>query len=159
MLFLVSNVYLLLNYGDFIDGSTSSTSSPYAQVLSTTNPAQAHADFVKTRLGGTDTTGTQHVNGSGSGSGSNKNSSGFFQKYRIPIFAVAAVGGILVFLGAVYLVTRRRKPTYRPLYDPAPAAMPMQHVSGYNSGYNTGTPYPDHTQAGASYSDPWTHRQ
>jgi hypothetical protein len=146
----LTNVYLVLNYGDFIDGSPSNTSNPYVQILSTTNPAAAHADFVATRLGGSDTTGSQtfHGAGSGSGSGSNK-SSGFFQKYRIPVFVVAAVGGIAAFLAAVYLVTRRRKSAYRPLYDPAPAAMPMQHVTGYNAGYNTGAPY----------SDPWTHRR
>lgn len=145
----------MLDYGDFIDGSAANTSHPYVQVLSTTDPAQAHADFVATRLNGTDTTGSQHF--TGSGSGSNTKSSNFFQKYKIPIFAVAAVGGILVFLGAVHLVTRRRKPSYRPLYDPAPAAMPMQHVTGYNTGYNTGTPYPD--QTATPYSDPWTYRR
>jgi hypothetical protein len=138
----------LLNYGDFIDGSVYNSSDPYAQILSTTDPASAHADFVATRLGGKDTTGSQSFrgSGSGSGSGSSKKKSGFFQKYRIPIFAVAAVGGIAAFLGAVYFVTRRRKTTYRPLYEAAPAgAMPMQHVTGYNSG--------------AQYSDPWTNRR
>jgi len=146
----VSNVYLVLNYGDFIDGSTNNTANPYVQILPTTNPASAHADFVATRLGGKDTTGAQHFSGSGSGSGSGNKSPGFFQKYRIPIFVVAAGVGIAAFLGAVWFVTRRGKPTYRPLYDPAPAAMPMQtHVTGYNSGYNTG----------AQYSDPWTHRR
>jgi len=148
----LSNVYLMLDYGDFIDGSTNNTAIPYAQILSTTDPAAAHADFVATRLGGVDTTGSQTFNSSGSGSGSGSGSSekSFFQKYRIPIFAVAAVGGIAAFLAAVYLVTRRRKPTYRPLYDPAPAGdMPMQNVAGYNTGYNTGAPY----------SDPWTHRR
>jgi len=142
----------VLNYGDFIDGSTSNTSNPYVQILSTTDPAAAHADFVATRLGGKDTTGSQTFKGSGSGSGSNK-SSGFFQKYRTSIFVVAAVGGIAAFLAAVYLVTRRRKSAYRPLHDPAPAAMPMQHVTGYNAGYNTG---PGHnTGAPSPYSDPW----
>lgn len=135
----------MLNYGDFIDGSGSNTINPYVQILSTTDPASAHADFVATRLSGKDTTGTQSFKGSGSGSGSNK-SSGFFQKYRIPIFAVAAVGGIAAFLAAVYFVTRRRKPAYRPLYEAAPAPMPMQHVTGYN----TGAP---------PYSDPWTNRR
>jgi hypothetical protein len=74
----------VVNYGDFIDGSTSNTSSPYVQILSTTDPAKAHADFVATRLGGKDTTGSQHLNGSGSSKKS------FFQKYSI-LFAAAAV--------------------------------------------------------------------
>jgi len=84
MFSLVTNVYLVLNYGDFIDGSTSNTSNPYVQILSTTDPAKAHADFVATRLGGNDTTGSQHFKSSGS---SNKS---FFQKYSI-LFTVAAV--------------------------------------------------------------------
>ena len=54
-----------------------------------------------------------------------------------------AVSGVLALTGAVWLVTRRRRPVYRPLYDPAPVGdMPMQHVTGY------GAPVP--------YSDPWT---
>jgi hypothetical protein len=82
---LVSNVYLLLNYGDFIDGSTSNTSDPYAQILSTTDPAEAHADFVATRQGLNNTTDSPYFNSSGSDKKS------FFQTYRYTIFAVAAV--------------------------------------------------------------------
>jgi len=144
----LSNVYLLLNYGDFISGSTNNTADPYVQILSTTDAATAHADFVARRLEGKDSTGSQH-NGSKSGTGSSKKS--FFEKYRTSIFVVAAVMGVAVFLGAVWFVTRRRKPTYRPLYDPAPAGdMPMQNVTGYNTEYNTQAP---------PYSDPWTHRR
>jgi len=135
----LSNVYLLLDYGDFTDGNTSNTAAPYVQILSTTNPAAAHADFVATRLGGVDTTGSQHISSPGSKSGSK----GFFQRFRIPIFVGAAVGGVAMLTGAVWLTAKRRKPAYRPLYDPAPAgAMPMQHVTGYS----TGAP---------PYSDPW----
>ncbi|KAE9408889.1 acid protease [Gymnopus androsaceus JB14] len=57
------NAYALFNYGDFIVSSTNNSESsrgdPYVQLLSTTDPAQAHLDFVKTRLGGVDTTGSQ----------------------------------------------------------------------------------------------------
>jgi hypothetical protein len=66
-----------MNYGDFIDGSTPNSSDPYVQILSTTDPAQAHADFVAARLSGAFS----------SGSGSSKKN--FF--HRIPIFAVVAV--------------------------------------------------------------------
>jgi hypothetical protein len=75
----------LLNYGDFIDGSTSNTSDPYVQMLSTTDPAQAHADFVATRSGLQNTTDSPHFNGSGS------SKMCFFRKYGIPIFAVVTV--------------------------------------------------------------------
>lgn len=134
-------MYLLLDYGDFIDGSVNNTANPYVQILSTTDPAEAHADFVATRLGGKDTTGSQHIS---SGSGSN---SGFFHKYRIPIFAAAAVAGVAALAGVVWLVAKRRKAAvYRPLYDPAPVGdMPMQNVTGYS--------------AGTPYSDPWTNRR
>jgi hypothetical protein len=87
---LVSNVYILFNYGDFIDGSTPNSSDPYVQILSTTDPAQAHADFVATRLNGnfSGSTDSPHFNGSGS---SKKSSF-----HRIPIFAVVAM--VLCFL-------------------------------------------------------------
>ena len=80
-----------------------------------TNRAEAHADFVATRLNGQDTTSSQHYS-------TGQGNTGFFQKYRILIFAATAVAGVLALTGAVSLVPRRRKPVYRPLYDPAPAA-------------------------------------
>ncbi len=141
-------MYVLLDYGDFIDSSTSNTAAPYVQLLPTTDPAAAHADFVATRLGGVDTTGSQKNAGSTTNSGSSSGGGGFFQKYKIPIFVGVAVVGLAVFLLAVWLVTRQRRPAYRPLFEPAPAGdMQMHHVSGYNGG-----PQPQ-------YADPWTHRR
>lgn len=55
---LVRNVYALFDYGDFIHGFT----DPYIQFLSTTEPAEAHQDFVTVRLNGVDTTGAQRLN-------------------------------------------------------------------------------------------------
>jgi len=46
------NVYLLVDYGDFIDGSLNTTADPYVQLLSITDPTAAHADFVDVRLNG-----------------------------------------------------------------------------------------------------------
>ncbi|KDQ62634.1 hypothetical protein JAAARDRAFT_54556 [Jaapia argillacea MUCL 33604] len=51
------NTYTLLNYGDFIESSTTSNADPYVQLLSMTDPTVAHADFVKVRMGGVDTSG------------------------------------------------------------------------------------------------------
>jgi len=141
---VLSNMYVLLDYGDFIDGSTSNTANPYVQFISTTNPATAHAEFVAARLGGKDTTGSQHVSGS---NGSGSSSSQFFQKYKIPIIAAASVAAIALISLAARLATRRRKPTYRAIFEPAPAgAMQMQYVSGYNAG-------------APPYADPWSHRR
>ncbi|KAK7060710.1 hypothetical protein VNI00_000441 [Paramarasmius palmivorus] len=53
------NVYQLLNYGDFVDGSNSTVADPYMQLLTTIDKGAAHRDFVNLRLGGTDTSGSQ----------------------------------------------------------------------------------------------------
>lgn len=47
----VRNVYILLDYGTFINGTTD-TNEPFVQLLSTTDPAQAHLDFVNVRGAG-----------------------------------------------------------------------------------------------------------
>ncbi|KAH9978210.1 aspartic peptidase domain-containing protein [Lactifluus volemus] len=135
----LSNVYLLLNYGDFIDGSTSSTATPYVQILSTTNPADAHSDFVATRLNGVDN--APSLNHSG-----NANQSSFFSKNKIPIIIGASAAVVALIAGVAAHVIRRRKMAYRPLFDPAPQQdMHLNYVSGYN-------------QPGGHYADPWGNR-
>ena len=128
---LVSNVYALLDYGDFTDDSASNTSSPYVQLLSTTDPAEAHADFVATRLNGTDTTGSQHY-----GTGES-----FFQRHRIPLIIAVVVVGVAALAGAVWLVVRRRKRVYHSLPNPPVGDISMEHVTRHRSG--------------EPYSDPW----
>ncbi|KAG5638676.1 hypothetical protein H0H81_011056 [Sphagnurus paluster] len=54
------NTYTLINYGDFIAGSNQ-TSNPYIQFLATTDPKEAHTDFVTVRLNGIDTTGNTAI--------------------------------------------------------------------------------------------------
>ncbi|KAI0250550.1 aspartic peptidase domain-containing protein [Lactifluus subvellereus] len=138
----LSNVYLLLNYGDFIDGSTDKTAAPFAQLLSTTDPGSAHTDFVATRLGGKDTTQPHANTQKGSGQ---KSSGSFFSKNKVPIFIGAAVAVAALIAGVLLLVSRRRKAAYRPLVDPAPQGdMQMHYVSGYNTG--------------GRYADPWNRR-
>jgi len=155
-------MYVLLNYGDFIDGSTSNTADPYIQFVSTTDPAAAHADFVATRLEGKDTSGSQHNTGSGSSGDSGSSSKSFFQKYKYPLIAAAAV----VVLGALstlsFILTRRRrrtcKKTYQPLFAPAPAGdMQMQYVAGYNPAPAPPQYAPPHTTG--QYADPWNYRR
>lgn len=51
------NAYLLVNYGDFVDGAAGKA-PPYVQLLSVTDPTAAHLDFVNARPG-TTTTGMQ----------------------------------------------------------------------------------------------------
>jgi len=137
-------MYAFLNYGDFIDGSPSNTADPYIQFLSTTDAAKAHTEFVAQRLNGKDTTGHQSKPNNSSVGSKTKS---FFQKYKVPILGAAAVVGAAAIAGIVWSVVRRRKPAYRPLYEPAPVGLAMPTVSGY--GYN----------AGAQYADPWTQRR
>lgn len=53
---LVRNAYLLINFGDFVDGNPDKQKDPFMQFLSTTNAKTAHQDFVDTRLNGNDIT-------------------------------------------------------------------------------------------------------
>ncbi|KAK0441622.1 aspartic peptidase domain-containing protein [Armillaria borealis] len=48
------NVYTVFNFGDFVPGGNDTTirGDPYIQFLSTTDPAEAHSDFVAVRLSG-----------------------------------------------------------------------------------------------------------
>ncbi|KAH9037651.1 acid protease [Lactarius pseudohatsudake] len=84
----LTNVYLLIDYGDFVDGTTK-TDDPYVQFLPMTDPAAAHADFVATRLSGKDTTSSQRNSGSGG-------PKGLFEKHKILILAGAAAAGALL---------------------------------------------------------------
>jgi len=134
------NVYILIDYGDFVDG-TSSTAAPYIQLLATTDPTEAHQDFVNVRLGGKDDQTWQLLPAPSTGS-SPKADSPFVRgiKYYWPI--IAGVGGALVVIIIVScLCVRRRRRThgrpfwrgqrsYQPLHDPAPVGMqPMGHDS------------------------------
>jgi len=51
------NTYTLLDYGDWIKDSSVDQGDPFVQLLSVTDAAAAHKDFVKIRLSGVDTTG------------------------------------------------------------------------------------------------------
>ncbi|KAH9065115.1 acid protease [Lactarius deliciosus] len=81
----LTNVYLLINYGDFVDGTTK-TGDPYVQLLSMTDPAAAHADFVATRLGEKNNTSSP-LNPGPNGA------KGLIEKHGIPVLAGVAVAG------------------------------------------------------------------
>ncbi|TFK70925.1 acid protease [Pluteus cervinus] len=50
------NTYTLLDFGNWIDGSSSNQDNPYIQLASVTSSSSARDDFIKVRLGGVDTT-------------------------------------------------------------------------------------------------------
>jgi hypothetical protein len=174
------NVYVLINFGDFVDGG-SSKAAPFVQMISTTNnTAQAHTDFVTARLGGVDTTvqlnALGHMNSTPSANPSSKT--------RIIEIAAIAGGGALLLLallvccccGCCRAVTRRFRGgqgrasgrraqggiigqgKYQPLDAPAP---------GHGPGYSTQGPiyHPQYdiplsqTGGGGGYSDPYAHQR
>lgn len=132
---LVRNVYLLINFGDFVDGSNSSVADPYIQLLSTTDLNAAHSDFVNTRLSGKDTTSSQAAllpasegqhspDDTDSSSGNSikdtvnkaKNGVESFFKKSIWIVVGAAVAGALILAAIAYCLfrsCRRRRSTLR----------------------------------------------
>ncbi|KAF7298775.1 Aspartic peptidase A1 [Mycena indigotica] len=52
------NAYTLMDYGEWIERTSNDRGDPFMQLLPLTNRATAHADFVKVRLNGVDTTGS-----------------------------------------------------------------------------------------------------
>jgi hypothetical protein len=107
----VRNVYLLINYGDFVDG-TATKALPYVQLLSVTDSAAAHMDFVQTRLGGVDTTGMQVFSADRPVSSPDDVSSGRKDKQTRTIVIWSVVAGSLFlvsFAVAVYITLKRRR--------------------------------------------------
>jgi len=148
----VRNVYILIDYGDFVDG-TSNTANPYIQLLSTTDDlSEAHQDFVKIRMGGKDDANWQLLPPSSTGSPP-KSESQFVRKikYYWPIIAGVAGFLILAILISCLCMRRRKKKgtgafwrskrSYQPLGEPAPLGMhtfgkegaPRQSVSDYRN--------------------------
>ena len=151
----VRNVYILIDYGDFVDG-TSNTADPYIQLLATTEPVEAHQDFVNVRLGGKDDANWQLLPASSTGS-SPKGESQFVRriKYYWPIIVGVAGLLLLILLISCLCIRRRRRnnarpfwrgqKSYQPLNDPAPVGM---HTLGPN-----GAPRPS-----TDYRNPWDSR-
>jgi len=147
---------MLIDYGDFVDG-TSNTANPYIQLLAITDDlTEAHQDFVNVRMGGKDNANWQLLPPSSTGSPP-KSESQLVRgiKYYWPI--IAGVGGFLVLaiLISCFCMRRRKKAgarpfwrskkSYRPLHDPAPVGMqslgsdgaPRQSASDYRNPWDS----------------------
>ena len=92
----MTNVYLLLDYGDFIDTTTNNTANPYVQLISTIDPTTAHKEFVAMRLNGTNPLGTNQTSGSHRANGSVGMAKGFVETYKT--LFIAGVAGAVVLL-------------------------------------------------------------
>ncbi|KIJ43065.1 hypothetical protein M422DRAFT_779838 [Sphaerobolus stellatus SS14] len=123
------NAYMLVNFGDFVDGNLEHQGDPYMQLLSVTDPAEAHQDFVNGRLEGVDTTASQTrfnttvIDNIVPPPEDNKGKK-FFSKNWPYFVGAALVGFTLIFSGCIWSMMRKRRRgagPYRPLNDPAPA--------------------------------------
>ncbi|KAF7977727.1 hypothetical protein HWV62_2792 [Athelia sp. TMB] len=174
------NAYLLVNFGDFVDG-TSVTANPYVQLLSlTNNTAEVHKDFVNVRLGGKDTTINLN-NGNGSSSSSSSSSTSpknWWDKLSSTtkkiIIASAAGGACLIVLLLAFCCCCRSRgaranagtgvmgfggQTYRPLNEPAPGAATETYALP-NVGYNQPPPpgYGNYPYSQQQYQTAWDPR-
>ncbi|KAI0662199.1 acid protease [Cubamyces menziesii] len=146
------NAYTYINFGDFVDGSSSSTADPYVQLLSTTNDtAEAHADFVRVR-------GNSPWTPSGATLGERLHA-------RLPlIIGLSAAAGVVLLLafGACCYFSRRDKrrrvaffrSTYQQLHEPAPPEAHDLHLVNNHGQQPTGF-QPGYQPA---YSNPWDAR-
>ena len=146
----VRNVYLYVNFGDFVDGKANETAPPYIQLLSTTNDtSQADSDFVKARGN------TQSWDPSGSS---------LLARIRahLPlVIGVSVAAGVVLLASIAFCCLRNRRlhktpagfmnfqSSYQPLHEPAPPSYDMSNMSGGGGGY--GHP----PQQYGNYNNPW----
>ncbi|KAJ7213840.1 acid protease [Mycena pura] len=158
------NVVTLINFGDFVEDSTSKA-DPYIQLLSITNPAEAHTDFVNARLGGRDTTkDIFSFNGSTDSTVNDDDSSGDSHSglSRTTIFIIAGSAGGVVLLAIVGALLFRkgnasRRGSYRQLNAPTQPMHQYQQTRPYNAQPYNAQPYnaqPYNARAPAAYDPP-----
>ncbi len=130
---VVRNVYLLINYGDFVDGTTNKA-PPYVQLLSLTNATAAHLDFVQARLDGVDTTATQMFTAGRPVSSPNVPNNDGIQTRMIVIYGVVASSFILVFSAVTaYIILKRRRSHHLNTCSNFPAAHTEYDHTAYHS--------------------------
>jgi hypothetical protein len=142
------NVYLLVNYGNFVPNETTTT-QPYIQLLSTSNDTSLlHSEFVQVRLNGTDTTGDQQIlMSSNTNTGSGSKVHNFLDRSKKYIIIGAITAGVILLLSVVLCCCccRRSRSNskeltasswvatggarYQPLDEPAPQAATDIHAA------------------------------
>jgi hypothetical protein len=127
----VRNAYILIDFGDFVDGSTSKTGDPYIQLLPLTHDlAEAHSDFVRVRLMGVDSTGNFHLLPASTlppnTDNNNDDDDSFAAKvhpYLPYIIGGSVLLGVAAVIGLALCLAQSRRKRYRPLHDPAPGGL------------------------------------
>ncbi|KAG8889958.1 hypothetical protein FRB98_001692 [Tulasnella sp. 332] len=110
------NAYILMDYGDFISETSTDKGDPFIQLLSVTNTASAHADFVKVRMGGVDTTGSSQYALLPANKGQHspitlRERELFFEAKHLGAIIGGSIGGVVLIIGVVLwcCCCRRRK--------------------------------------------------
>ena len=127
----VRNAYMLINYGDFVDGASSKTADPYIQLLPLTQDlAEAHSDFVQVRLMGVDSTANFHLLPASvlppNNDDNSNNDESFAEKvhpYLPYIIAGSVLLGVAALIGIAMCIATSRRKRYRRLHDPAPGGL------------------------------------
>jgi len=123
------NAYLLVDLGDYVHGSTASTTDPYIQLLSITDPAEAHKAFVDARLGGVDNTSAFHLlpamNTTNWATSSSQSTSQKIKPYLPYIIAGSVAVAILLIVAAGACFGSRKRTRYQRLHEPAPVGLPV----------------------------------
>ncbi|KAL6308357.1 acid protease [Sparassis latifolia] len=151
------NVYVLVNFGDYVDGDTSNRAAPYLQLISTSNDtAQIHQDFVSLR-GAAAWTPTYNGTQSSS-SNSNTSSVTSWVKSHLGLVIGLSAGVGLILLGIILACCtrgRRRRGSapmgfmsggqrYQPLHDPAPPQAYDLHLMNQGGAHGYGNPWDSH---------------
>ncbi|KIK69757.1 hypothetical protein GYMLUDRAFT_34147 [Collybiopsis luxurians FD-317 M1] len=147
------NVYALFNYGDFVNDNNGTTrNDPYIQLLSTTDPSDAHKDFVTQRLNGVDSTGSQTLGAPTSGTPSSSKSS---SNHKTLYFGLAIAAGVLaiIFFLAAFCIRRNKS---RPVAAWVPgrsggAYAQLSNINGPRDGHLASTAVPPYTQYDQRY--------
>lgn len=136
----VRNAYMLINYGDFVDGASSKTADPYIQLLPlTADAAEKHSDFVQVRLMGVDSTSNFHLLPASvvppdNNKSSSDNDESFADKihpYLPYIIAGSALIGVAALIGIAMCIATSRRKRYRRLQDPAPGGLEYGQYAQY----------------------------
>lgn len=154
------NAYLLINYGNFVDGTTT-RAAPYVQLLSVTDPSAAHQDFIDNRLGGAAPTDVQMF------ATDTPNDVPYHDEGKTRAIIIGSVLGGCAFLlsivVAVYIFWRRRRQRHAVLSSTSSSADmrraydhtaygPLQRIPSPDETY---VPQEHHIEAGrTSASDP-----
>ncbi|KIP04220.1 hypothetical protein PHLGIDRAFT_129664 [Phlebiopsis gigantea 11061_1 CR5-6] len=126
------NAYMLINYGDFVDGASSKTADPYIQLLPlTADAAEKHSDFVQVRLMGVDSTSNFHLlpvsvvppDNNNSSSDNDESFADKIHPYLPYIIAGSALIGVAALIGTAMCIATSRRKRYRRLQDPAPGGL------------------------------------